>query len=89
MSDRGPQFVVELTKELNWMLEIKIKLSTAFYSQTDGQIEQMNQELEQYLWFFVNYLLRLMPLGNNEDLGKGYNDMIGCATCSLSQRLMQ
>jgi len=30
-----------------------------------------------------------MPLGNNEDLGKGYDDMIGCATCSLSQRLMQ
>ena len=89
VSDRGPQFVVELTKELNWMLEIKIKLSTAFYPQTDGQIEQMNQELEQYLWFFVNHLLRLMPLGNNEDLGKEYDDMIGCATCSLSQRLMQ
>ena len=34
-------------------------------------------------------LLRSMPLGNNEDLGRGYDDMIGCATCSLSQRLMQ
>jgi len=30
-----------------------------------------------------------MPLVNNEGLGKGYDDMIGCATCSLSQRLMQ
>ena len=46
MSDRGPQFVAELTKELNRMLEIKTKLSTAFYLQTDGQTEQMNQELE-------------------------------------------
>ena len=37
VSDRGPQFAAELTKELNRMLEIKIKLSTAFYLQTDGQ----------------------------------------------------
>jgi len=53
MSDRGPQFTVELTKELNRMLGIKIKLSTVFHPQMDGQTEQMNQELEQYLRFFV------------------------------------
>ena len=35
--DRGPQFVTELTKKLNRMLEIKTKLSTIFYLQTDGQ----------------------------------------------------
>ena len=29
--DRGPQFVVELTKELNQMLGIKTKLSTVFH----------------------------------------------------------
>ena len=46
VSDRGPQFVAELTRELNRMLEIKTKLSTAFHPQTDGQIEQINQELE-------------------------------------------
>ena len=55
VSDRGPQFVAELTKELNRMLVIKMKLSTVFHPQTDGQIEQMNQELEQYLQFFVDY----------------------------------
>ena len=49
VSDRGPQFAAELTKELNKMLEIQIKLSTMFHSQTDGQTEHMNQELEQYL----------------------------------------
>ena len=31
VSDRGPQFVVELTKELNKMLGIETKLSTAFH----------------------------------------------------------
>ena len=49
ISDREPYFAVELTKELNRMLEIEIKLSTSFYLQTDGQTEQINQELEQYL----------------------------------------
>ena len=53
VSDRGPQFAAELTKELNRMLGIKIKLSMAFHPQTDGQTERMNQELEQYLQFFI------------------------------------
>ena len=46
VSDRGPQFAVELTKELNRMLGIKTKLLTAFHPQTDGQTKRMNQELE-------------------------------------------
>ena len=46
MLDRGPQFAVELTKELNQILGIETKLLMAFYPQTDGQIERMNQELE-------------------------------------------
>ena len=33
--DWGPQFAAELTKELNRMLGIETKLSTAFYPQTD------------------------------------------------------
>ena len=35
------------------MLGIKMKLSIAFHPQTDRQTERMNQELEQYLWFFI------------------------------------
>jgi len=35
--DRGPQFAVELTKELNRILEIETKLSIFFYLQTDRQ----------------------------------------------------
>jgi len=37
--DRGPQFAAELTKELNRMLGIETRLSTAFHLQTDGQTE--------------------------------------------------
>ena len=37
MLDRGLQFVAELTKELNRMLGIETKLSTAFHPQIDGQ----------------------------------------------------
>jgi len=44
--DRGLQFTAELTKELNRMLGIETRLSTMFHLQTDGQTEQMNQELE-------------------------------------------
>ena len=55
VSDRGPQFTAELTKELNRMLGIETRLSTAFHPQTDGQMERMNQELEQYLRFFVDH----------------------------------
>ena len=39
ISDRGPQFVAELTKELNKMLEIETRLSTAFHPQMDRQTE--------------------------------------------------
>ena len=53
--DRGPQFAAGLTKELNKMLGIETKLSMAYYPETDGQTERMNQELEQYLRMYVNH----------------------------------
>ena len=61
VSDRGPQFAVELTRELNRMLGIKIKLSTVFHPQTDGQIERMNQKVEQYLRFFIEHRQKDWP----------------------------
>jgi len=42
ISDRGLQFAAGLTKELNKMLGIKTKLSTAYHPQTDRQTERMN-----------------------------------------------
>ena len=61
VSDQGPQFAAELTKELNKMLGIETRLSTAFYPQMDEQTEKMNQELEQYLRFFVEYRQKDWP----------------------------
>jgi len=54
VSDRGPQFVACFTRELYQLLGIKLASSTAWHPQTDGQTERINQELDQYLWLFVN-----------------------------------
>jgi len=54
MSDRGSQFTAELTKELNRMLGIETRLSTAFHPQIDGQTEQ-------YLWFFMEHRQKDWP----------------------------
>jgi len=55
ISDRGPQFAARMTKELNKMLGIEMKLSTAYHPETDRQTERTNQELEQYLRMYVNH----------------------------------
>jgi len=55
ISDRGPQFTAGLMRELNQILRIKSKMSTAFHPQTDGQMERVNQELEQYLRMFIDH----------------------------------
>jgi len=61
ISDRGPQFVAGLMRELNEMLEIKSKLSTVFHLQTDEQTERVNQELEQYLRMFIDHRQEQWP----------------------------
>jgi hypothetical protein len=53
ISDHGPQFIGLLMKELCHLLGIEAALSTAYHPQTDGQMEHINQELEQFLWIFV------------------------------------
>ena len=61
ISDRGPQFAAGIMKKLNQILGIDIKLSTAFYPQTNGQTERMNQKLEQYLRMFINHRQEQWP----------------------------
>jgi len=54
ISDCRPQFVARFTKELYHLLGMKLVSSTAWHPQTDRQTERINQELDQYLWLFVN-----------------------------------
>jgi len=61
ISNRGPQFAARLMRELNGILGIKSKLSTAFHPQTDRQTERVNQELEQYLRMFINHRQEQWP----------------------------
>jgi len=55
ISNCGPQFASGFMRELNKILGINTKLSTAYHPQTDGQTERMNQELEKYLRMFMDY----------------------------------
>ena len=77
--DKGVQFAVGIIKELNNLLRIQTKLSTAYHSQTDGQTERINQELEQYLRVFINYRQKQWPdwLGMAEF---AYNNKIHAVT---------
>jgi len=61
ISDRGVQFIVGIMKELNELLGIWTKLSTAYYPQTNRQMERVNQELEQYLSVFINHRQEQWP----------------------------
>jgi transposase InsO family protein len=55
VSDRGLQFISAFWDEFTSILGIKLKLSTAYHPQTDGQTEIANQYLDQRLRPFVNY----------------------------------
>jgi len=79
ISDRGPQFTVGLIKELNGMLETESKMSMAFHSQTNGQTERVNQELEQYLRMFIDHRQKQWPdwLGTAEFV---YNNKVHSST---------
>jgi hypothetical protein len=66
ISDRGPQFASKTAQHIYKTLGIKSSMSTAYHLQTDGQTEQFNWELEQYLRVFCNYRqddwVRLLPI---------------------------
>jgi len=68
-----------MIKELNNLLGIQTKLLTAYHPQTDGQMERINQELEQYLRVFINHRQEQWPnwLGMAEFV---YNNKIHAAT---------
>jgi len=55
VSDRGPQFVTKFTHQLLERLGVQGNRSTAFHPQSDGQMERVNQTLEQYLCINCDY----------------------------------
>ena len=55
ISDRGPQFASNFTKDLAKALGIELAISTAYHPQSDGQSERMNQEIEKYLRAYIGY----------------------------------
>ena len=55
-SDRGTQFTSQFWDRLCERLGIKACLSTSHHPETDGQTENANKVMEQYLRHFVEYL---------------------------------
>jgi RNase H-like domain found in reverse transcriptase/Reverse transcriptase (RNA-dependent DNA polymerase)/Integrase zinc binding domain/Integrase core domain len=55
VSDRGPQFVSSFWKEFCRIIGVKIKLSTAYHKETDGQTEIINKYIDQRLRPYVNF----------------------------------
>jgi len=73
VSDRKPQFAKKLTKKLNRVLGIKTRLLISFHLQTNRQTKQINQELEQYLRFFIDYRQKLFITNYSRELRMGAN----------------
>ncbi|KAH0358992.1 hypothetical protein KCU65_g10159, partial [Aureobasidium melanogenum] len=55
VSDRGTQFISTLWKSLCTLLGIQAVYSTAYHPETDGQTENANGVMNQYLRAYVNY----------------------------------
>ena len=55
ISNRGSQFASTFMGELCKALEIKRAMSIAYYPQTDGQTERINQEVKVFLKHYINY----------------------------------
>src|SRR6266571_5003684 len=65
-SDRGPEFVSHFFRSLGKALDIRLHFTSGYHPEGDGQTEQMNQTLEQYLRIYCNYQQdnwsKLLPL---------------------------
>ena len=55
LSDRGLQFASKFIEDFTKVLGTKRKLSMAYYLQTDGQMERINQKIGTFLRYYVNY----------------------------------
>ncbi len=66
ISDRDPRFASNFSKAICKALGVQQNLSTAFHPRTDGQTEQMNTWIEQYLQPWMtgrqNNWAKLLPI---------------------------
>ena len=75
LSDRGPQFDLQILKELWRLTSTEAAISTAYHPQTNGETEHMNRKIEAYLRIFcsshplewVEYLSNLKFAFNNQE----------------------
>ncbi|KAF8641404.1 hypothetical protein AX16_009988 [Volvariella volvacea WC 439] len=69
ISDRGTQFMAQIFREWQKLMQTEMALSMAYHPQTDGETEQANQEIEMYLriycgnypkeWAFPQHIMNL------------------------------
>src|SRR5258708_4754329 len=55
MSDRGSKFVSHFFHSLGKLLRMELHFTSRYHPEGNGQMEQVNQVLEQYLWAYTNY----------------------------------
>ena len=55
LSDRRLKFVSKFIEEFMKALRTTRQLSIVYHSQTDGQIERINQKVGIFLWHYINY----------------------------------
>jgi len=53
--DRGPQFAARFSRMLLKCLGIASNLTSGYHPQANRQTERANQEVEKYLWLYINY----------------------------------
>ena len=86
MSNYSLQFILAFWNEFTQILGIKLKLSTVYHPQTDGQTEIINQYLDQRFRPFINYFqnnqAELLPLIDYAQATLPYNS-IGFAPIQL------
>ena len=66
VTDRGSLFTLKIWSSLCYYLNVKRRLSTAFYPQTDRQTERQNSTMKAYLqaycWFEQDDWVRQLPM---------------------------